>query len=221
VGVAEWLFPKACFGCGAGGGYFCQDCRLKLEGARAICPMCGETSIDGWVHPRCRKNWGVERLIAPFRYTGTLKKGIKRVKYSSSWEIVREMGEFWSRLVVREIGEIAGGTVVTWIPMYERKKRRRGFDQAEILARRFAKEMGVSCEQLIERVRETGAMYELDKKKRAENIRGVFGVKKGEYKGKTVIVVDDVWTTGSTMREAAKELMRRGAKRVWGAVVAR
>jgi len=107
-------------------------------------------------------------------------------------------------------------SMVTSVPMWKQKERERGFNQAKILAQLLGNNV-----DLLERVRETKAMFGLSKNDRQININGAFRVvTKDQILGR-VIVVDDVWTTGATMRECVKVLKKAGVGEVWGVTLAR
>lgn len=216
MGVVDLIFPRICFGCGEKGGYFCDDCVFRLERRPAICPMCGRHSMDGWVHARCERVQGLDRLISPYRYYGLLQRAIKRVKFSSSWDVLGDLVE----LLYIELPSFSEEWVVMSVPMYKKKRNARGFDQAGVIAGLLARRLQTPYAQLLKRVRPTKAQYGMDKKERAENVRGVFSLKKA-VGAKRIILVDDVWTSGSTMRECCKVLKRGGVEQVWGVALAR
>lgn len=217
MGIEDILFPRRCYGCGRIGAYICDKCASEIEERAAICPECERPSIDSWVHGRCKREYGIDRLIAPKRYKGVLQSALKSVKYRGSWDVIARVADVaWSEIEL-EIGE---EWVVVAVPMYAQKQRVRGFNQAEILSRIFAKKYGISYIDALERVRETRSQYRLSVSERKANLRGAIRVR-GVDLPENVIVVDDVWTTGSTMRECAKALKRKGVKEVWGVVVGR
>lgn len=219
MGLIEVFYPKVCVGCSREGEYICAECQRKLGKPEEICPMCSQPSLGGWVHARCRRPRGMERLFTGLPYQGLVQACLKKVKYKSAWEIIEflfELGEF---------PPLQGG-VVTAVPMWGRKERERGFNQAEMLADLLAKSLpGVSRKvETLERVRETRPMFGLTRKERQENIEGAFriiGRQSNKLTGQRVILVDDVWTTGATMRECARTLKRAGSQEVWGITLAR
>lgn len=211
MGIVDLIFPKLCVGCRREGKYICDDCQKKMIQPEQICPMCCKPSIDGWTHPRCRTTNGMERLIVGLPYKGVVQQCLKKVKYKSAWEIIGflyELGKF-SEYV----------DIVTSVPMWKGKEQRRGFNQAKILAELVGQNI-----DLLERTRETKPMFGLKKKERRENIEGAFKFmcqENNKTLGQRVILVDDVWTTGATMRECTETLKRSGAKEVWGITLAR
>lgn len=106
------------------------------------------------------------------------------------------------------------------IPLSSKRLRKRGYNQAELLAKELEKQFGLTVELLLKRVRETKPQYGLKREERIENIKEAFALNDQRsmtnFQGKTVLLVDDVLTTGSTMSEAAKILKKAGAKEVWG-----
>lgn len=223
MGIEDILFPKKCFGCGINGAYLCSKCEVELKRVEDICPTCEKLSIDGWAHHRCVRKMGIDRLISVYSYHGLIQKMLKRVKYSSAPKIIEDISYWWikrlkDRVEMTEVGRVG---VVTSVPMYYKKERSRGFNQARILGNLLANSVGVEYRDLLVRTRGTKAMYGLPQKERQKNVRGAFGLEHSISGFDLVILVDDVWTTGSTMRECCVVLKQNGAKEVWGITVAR
>lgn len=217
MSLVDWIYPIICVGCKREGEYICGDCRKKLIVPEAICPMCCKPSLNGWTHPRCRSKYGMERLIVGLPYRGMVQDCLKKVKYKSAWDILN----FLYRLQIPDIR--LQENIVTAVPMFAKKARERGFDQAEIIAQLLAKDLQGQSLKVLERVRETKPMFGLTRKERQKNIEGAFSLnpKSEILNPKLVVLVDDVWTTGSTMRECAEVLKRAGAREVWGVALAR
>ena len=218
MSLVDLLFPKICVGCGREGEYICLECQRKLVRPAGICPMCAKPSLDGWTHPRCRSKYGMERLLVGLPYRGLVQDCLKKVKYKSAWEVL----DFLYRLQIPDIR--LQENIVTAVPMFAKKARERGFDQAEMIAKLLAQDLRGSSSQVLERMRETRPMFGLKKKERRENVEGAFKLL-NHYTIKTlnqrIILVDDVWTTGATMRECARMLKEAGAKEVCGVTLAR
>lgn len=178
------------------------------------CVNCG--AGRSYVCQRCRRLIG--RKGASLRYTGVVRKIMKAIKYRGTYDMVKELVEIWDPPAPDQVTE----TIVTWVPMWEPKRKLRGFDQAELIAREVGRRWGVEPRALLMRARETKPMYGLNKSERAENVRGAFRLnpkfKITNYK--QVVLVDDVWTTGATMRECVRVLGKAGVKRVWCLTVA-
>lgn len=218
MNILDIVFPKMCAGCKREGEYICGSCRQKLVVPEPICPMCSKPSLDGWMHPRCTKRCGMERLIVGLPYRGVVQQCLKKVKYKSAWDIL----DFLYRLQTVDVR--LQNCLITAVPMWREKERERGFNQADIVAEMVAENNKVPYLVTLERTRETKPMFGLKKKERRENVEGAFKItyqQTNKLTGKRVILVDDVWTTGSTMRECAKVLKQGGVESVWGLTLAR
>lgn len=178
----------------------------------------------GVTHVRCKKRWGMDGLTAAFEYRGVVSRLIQKIKYKRVEEIYEVVVE-----MVVSLGEFTvlerGSWLVVGVPLHRRRVRERGFNQAELLARALAESFGWEhVEGVLVRRRYTKPQVKLEKSERLENVRGAFkiGGREAErlVRGRGVVLVDDVWTTGATMRECAKVLKRCGAGEVWGLVVA-
>ncbi len=225
MNILDMVFPRVCVGCGTEGWYICEDCAKKIVRPEPICPMCTKNSVGGWTHPRCQSRHGIDRLIVGLVYPGIVQNCLKKVKYKNAWEIISFLFDLWSaRVSSSATAELHPGGVVVAVPMWKQKERERGFNQAELIAKLLGKNYKVRNLVILERVRETKPMYGLTKKQRLENVGGAFRIINNQIsiiKQKRAILVDDVWTTGSTMRECARALKRAGAAEVWGVTLAR
>lgn len=121
---------------------------------------------------------------------------------------------------LRRRGDVAFDAIVA-VPMGRAKERRRGYNQAELLARALAPRIGVGCDMtLLSRREERATQSMLPKRERAANVRGAFAAS-SRVKGKAILVVDDICTTGETLRACAAVLHRAGAARVCAVTVAK
>lgn len=219
MNILDIVFPRMCNGCGREGSYICKECQRKLVKPAPICPMCCEPGLGGETHARCRSKYGMDGLWIGLPYKGIVQKCLKKVKYKSSWDIIRFLYQSSSLAGIR-------GDLVTSVPMWREKERERGFNQAEIIADLVCESLaGVARKvDLLERVRETRPMFGLNKKERRDNVVEAFRIvnqQTNRLLGRRIILVDDVWTTGATMRECAKLLKREGADEVRGLTLAR
>ncbi|MGD8683110.1 MAG: phosphoribosyltransferase family protein, partial [Chloroflexota bacterium] len=117
-----------------------------------------------------------------------------------------------------------GGELVTWVPVHASRRRERGFDQAEELARAMAAELGLPAVRCLERRQRTTAQHALGQAQRASNTAGAFVLEEGLHEhiaGRWVIVVDDIMTTGATLGGCARALLAGGAAAVSAVTVAR
>jgi len=216
MSIVDLIFPIVCVGCGKEGEYICSKCFAKIHQPAQICPMCCKPSIDGWTHARCRNNSGLDRLIIGLPYKGLVQKCLKKVKYKSAWDIIKF-------LYMKSNFVGFDDSIITAVPMWGGKEQSRGFNQAEIFAQLISKQFNSKSLKLLERVRDTKPMFGLNKNERKLNVRDSFRMKSGrdlDISEKKMLLVDDVWTTGATMRECVTVLKRSGAKEIWAVVLA-
>jgi ComF family protein len=238
------LFPSDCRICGSplikiSRLPVCYECVEHMHPiAGQVCARCGERlfspyAVDGPEgEPRCglcrRIEPSFSRAVAYGSYESGLRELIHLLKYGG----VRPAAGVLGRMLAEAIATLeplfpADGVVVIPVPLHRTKFRQRGFNQAELIARAALK-LGTSRERLhlctaaFERKRETPSQIGLTSHQRRENLRGAFVVTQTEVvKGREVLVVDDVYTTGATVSECAKVLRRAGATKVWVATVVR
>lgn len=189
--------------------------------------MCGRLSVGGLTHPGCRRTLGMDGLTSIFAYKGLIKKAIKKIKY----RFVSDMAGDLTEAFLSFCGEnkvfvqfCQDNPLLVPVPLHSRRQRWRGFNQAELLGKMIAKNLGLDfVPDLLARVKETQPQADLKKEERIRNIKGSFKVSPNilisQYPN--ILLFDDVWTSGATLREAAKVLKRGGAKKVWGLTIAR
>lgn len=165
-----------------------------------------------------------QRAVGYGAYDGTLRDLIHLLKYKQIKPVVPLLG----RLLTEALAgvQLPEPLVVVPVPLFRRKLRERGFNQAEEIARAFVHRRVLASIQLdtasLVRVRETTSQTGLTRHQRRTNVRGAFAVVKPErIKGRSVLVIDDVMTTGTTASECTRVLLRAGAKQVFVATVAR
>lgn len=237
------LFPSDCRLCGTplvniSRLPVCGDCLHDLRPlAVGTCSVCGEALVSPYAvsseqaEPRC----GICRRSAPpfakAAAYGSYAGGLRDLVHLLKYENVRPAANVLGRMLAEVIAGLRPGfgddVLIVPIPLHPRKLRQRGFNQSELIARaglRFhpAGEQARLCPDVLERRRETQSQIGLTRHQRRENIRGAFAVAKpNEVEGRGVLLVDDVFTTGTTASECARMLRRAGATRVWVATVAR
>jgi ComF family protein len=207
TGLVDVLFPPRCPACGANGWPLCRDCTTGVGVITPpICRRCGrptETPVEGC--PDCPPP-AIDRVRTPFLYDGPVSKAIKAMKFSGWHALARHLGDAMAILVDRPID------AVTWVPLSRRRRARRGFDQAEVLARVVARRAGLPGVRLLRRVRDTRAQARLVGSDRRSALRGAFAAV--GTPSPRVLLVDDVLTTGSTASACAEALRSAGARSV-------
>ncbi|MBI4948342.1 ComF family protein [Candidatus Berkelbacteria bacterium] len=208
------LFPIDCVVCGLEGSWVCPECWenncQRLKRRCFICKKLGENGLC----KGCQKFTGLSELICGYSYKNpAIRELIIKAKYANySNALVFLSQKFLDEAVDAEIDF----DVVAYIPSSRNKFRERGFLQTKIIAEKlFRRNASVK----ILKVRETAAQAGLNKAARRENIKDSFLVK-DNLRDKTVVVVDDVVTTGSTLKEAVRCLKMAGAKKVIGVTLA-
>lgn len=224
MGWKDVLFPRMCVGCESWGAYICAACVNRFQLIyEPICPMCARPSTYGHTHARCLKPLSMHGLVAAFEYRGVLARILGKFKYALVKDMADTLVEVMVSMADMQALEAKEWSVVP-VPLHSRRERWRGFNQAEVLASRLSAYGSWDLvDAALVRTRYTTSQMTLSRAKRLENLRGAFGkgAEAPKIVGRHVLLVDDVWTTGSTMRECTKVLKRVGAASVWGLVWAR
>ena len=206
--VRRALLPDRCICCGTvlQQGTVCEACRRDLPRATGTNPVfCGRF---------CK------RAVAPFYYKDHIRAAARRLKYKNSMPAVA----FFAEEMAHEVRTGLPGIrfdLVTNVPMEAAQLRRRGYNPAARLARETAKCLGLPWIETLRQVRRTGRQHTLPEGLRATNVTDAYKVAGADVRGKTVLLADDILTTGSTLEECAKMLQAAGATQVYGVCAAR
>ena len=206
-------------------------CSTCLAGFHALnqpyCTICGRpfasSTGTGHVCESClRKRPAFHALGAPYLYEGSLQRAIHSFKYGGRSDLSTFLGPLLSSFA-RGWAPAEKVSLVMPVPLHPRRLRERGFNQSKLLAWYVARGLGAGLDFLsLRRVRYTQPQTGLGKAERRKNVRKAFALRTtGPVSGRTVLVVDDVATTGNTLNECARVLLKGGAETVLGLVVAR
>jgi ComF family protein len=214
--------------CGKIGKYFCAQCISGInfiEANESICPMCEKPAIGGYTHPRCQTKYSIDGLTSFFHYSGPVKKAIKAIKYRWVFDLALEFTSLIPSDVNFPSMVYNRRSVLIPIPLHPIRYRSRGFNQAEVLGQYIAKRLHCAMQVgILARTKfRVPQVIMVHRKERLKNMEGVFdyiATKDGKTHG-PVILFDDVFTTGATMRAAANVLKRHGAQFVWALTMAR
>jgi len=230
-GLLQLLFPRVCCFCNvpmpSGLGWFCDLCRTSLStDPHSVCPRCGSTvgpfvSLQGGC-TRCRgHSFHFEQVLRLGSYEGLLREAILRMKHSAGETLAEAVGEWWADHQVAKLRDVGADWIVP-IPLHWKRRWARGYNQSEILAHALADRLRIPCRpRWLRRRRDTPSQVQQTPAMRRENVRGAFYARpRRELAGNTVLLVDDVLTTGSTASEAARAIRAAGAARVVVAVLA-
>lgn len=192
----------------------CGRCMVKLPFIQNPCLGCGKEMIgEGRFCIRCKENRkSFDTAYACFTYLGDCKMIVHRLKYGNKRYLAKFLSVF---MVDRYMATPQNAEVITWVSMHPSKLKKRGYDQAELLAKETALRLGLPCEQLVECVKLHKNFAQLGADERREEARSAFTCT-SQVKGKRILVIDDVLTTGSTMDAVAHVLKKAGAKEVVG-----
>lgn len=227
------LYPRVCLVCYAGlsgtdRGYLCGACERALPrfGPEA-CPKCGQGLGPGAVvEARCADCRGralaFDGAVAVGPYRDQLRELVLLLKFGGERVLADELGRLLAGRAAAD-PRAAEAEVVAPVPLHARTERRRGYNQAALLAEALARRLGKPVDpRALAKVRHTDPQAMLDAPMRAANIAGAFAAPRADrVAGRRVLLVDDVLTTGATASEAARTLKQAGATSVLVAVVAR
>jgi ComF family protein len=226
------LYPPACHFCGAALPSdevdFCADCTLLLTADPwTTCPRCAAT-VGPHTHlaegcPRCRDEpFAFSGVLRLGKYAGPLQEAVLRMKKPLGEDLAHALGRLWAERAFEKLAALRADVVVP-IPLHWLRRFHRGYNQAETLARALAKKLAIPCKpRWLRRIRHTPMQPRQSATGRRANVQGALKASFwADVRGKTVLIVDDVLTTGSTCNEAARALKRAGAARIVVAVLSR
>lgn len=203
--LLDLLFPPKC--------PFCQS--ILETPADPVCPACQKALP--WLIGRAgeRKVDFTRGCCSPMAYRGTVRKSIHRYKFSGVRAYARPFGLLMAQCV-QDRPEMAP-ELITWAPLSRKRRRERGYDQGELLARAMAKRLGLPAVPTLVKARHTQPQSGLDSAEaRRANALGAYALLKGaDVAGRHVLLADDVVTSGATLSECARTLLEAGAAEVW------
>lgn len=216
--LISWLFPRRCAFCGkpvAADGFVCADCLKKLPFVKGkLCQVCGREKR--YCCCSQKKDYSFERCVSPLYYEDEARRGVIAFKFRKKENSATAFAFFAAEKIKEEYAGIAFDAV-TSVPLSHTEKRRRGYNQAELFARKTAKLIGVPYKELLRKPSDIKLQRELDPERRWQNVKDAF---KAENAGGTVLLADDIITTGATLDCCARELLKAGAEKVYCVTVA-
>lgn len=233
--LLDIIYPPRCHICmdisynnSAENPHICDNCSRSFKKiSHPYCSICGIPFIskadEDHLCGKCLlKRPYYDEMRAPYLYEGPIMYAVQRLKYSGRSYIVNSLGHL--------LGEFAGAwlgntenMILLPVPLHVKRMRQRGFNQSILLAREANKVLRASPDyETLKRIRNTNTQTGLKLKERRRNVKGAFEVlNDSKIKGKDIILLDDVATTGSTINECARVLKKAGCRNVYGLVLAR
>ena len=202
------LFPPKCVLCGA----------VLKDGEQDLCKVC---RVEAPLYPnRKRKLQFLDSFAAVWYYEKNIRRSLLRFKFYGKRSYARSYGRLLAMELLKEHPD--GFDVLTWIPISPLRKLRRGYDQVELIAIAVGAELGVTPVPVLKKIRSNPPQSSISgEAQRRANVLGVYALRDdADVRGKTVVLLDDILTTGATMGEAARVLLTAGAKEIHGAAVA-
>ena len=202
------LFPPKCVLCGD----------LLRSGEQDLCKECRS---EAHLFPNGkRKLQFLDSFAAVWYYEGSIRRSMLRFKFYGRRSHAVSYGRLLAMELTKEFPD--GFDVLTWIPVSSGRRLRRGYDQVELIAKAAARELGMEATPTLRKIRSNPPQSRITgEAQRRANVLGVYRVlQDADIRGKTVVLLDDILTTGATMGEAARMLRTAGAEQVHGAAVA-
>lgn len=221
--IKEYLFPIFCLSCDQEGEWVCATCFERHFSYCGVfcCPVCHVTSPNGNVCNTCTSQSVITRHIAilPYVEHALIAELLHALKYQYAESVLSSIECLVEKFLV-EFTACSSVDCIVPVPLHKKRFAERGFNQAEKIAQLVSHTAGVPVLNGVVRARKTAQQATLSKHEREQNVEQAF-VGYREVAGKTILLVDDVFTTGSTMQECARALKQAGAVEVWGFSIAR
>ncbi len=199
----DLLFPHRCAGCGRLDTFWCDQCQQELdqitltEHIEAKPPLQAVTA-SGW-------------------HIGKLREAVQALKYENVRQVANPLGEKLAQCLERQDWTI---DILVPVPLHTKRLAERGYNQAQLIAEVVSKMSGIRCEaDALQRVRETQSQVTVSGAERLVNIQGAFVADSEIVNGHSVLIIDDVYTTGSTLSACGEALLTAGAQVVYGLTV--
>lgn len=208
--ILDYIWPCFCLSCQKEGHLFCPDCQKKLN----LLPL----DYQAWDN----NDFAFQHCYVCLDYHQSIvQKLIKTFKY----QYIQNLSEIFVDILATRITELnlPNNTIICNIPLHAKKKKQRGFDQTEILAKNLSQKINLVYYPLLQRNRFTHPQAQLDKTARQQNVSDAFSINKNisNIEAEMIILIDDVATTGTTLNEAAKVLKKHFNAQVITLVIAK
>lgn len=227
-GIINLVYPLTCGGCECyvspfSDNFLCEPCQTRIKHIQPpFCPTCAKPlpSGDNQTLPalapcrECRQDRHYyEQVWSACVYEGVIRQCLKEIKYRSNPRLLPHLSEIMINFAIAHI-PIRDFQVVTSVPIHVRKQFSRGFNQSQILGKKLAAFFHLPWQPLLARQRLTLPQNQLSRRQREQNVKNVFAAKSKNMRGKKILLIDDIFTTGSTVNECSRVLKQAGAAQV-------
>ena len=218
----DFLFPKWCVGCRQRGVFICPVCMSSIVRISApVCTRCGRPQISDILCPGC-VSWSaaIDGIRAPFRFDGVIRQAVYELKYHN----IRSLALPLARLINDYLmSSPLPGEILVPVPLHRKRLRERGYNQSGLLARELGKltNLPVVDDCLVRQKHTSAQARTAAVAERHSNVEDAFICSSSDVHGKTVLLIDDVATSGATLNAGAIALKAAGASSVWGLTLAR
>jgi len=220
--LLDLLFPKYCISCKRSTTYLCAECTQKITRHTQICIVCKKISPFGKTHTYCQAKTSFYAVIIATEYKEIIKNTLRNIKYGMKYDILTELLQ--KTLTSQKIQSFLQGEGIdfcTEIPMHHHKQNKRGFNVALLISQWIEKTYNIPHKTLLQKVTQTHAQMHLKRNDRLFNLTNTFQTMPNiEIQDKTILLIDDVTTTGTTLEESATLLKKSGAHKIIGLVIA-
>lgn len=227
--LLDLLFPLQCLNCQAADTALCESCASLIRSVPPQCFVCKRTRPANGRLPAgrtclsCRKKSHIYAYISPFSFQDPI---VKRSIYAFKYQRITALSGIFGRMLINHMRHygclVPANAIGIPIPLSARRKRVRGFNQSELIARELCAYLNLESDtSTLVRVRHTSTQTSLTGQARHKNVENAFAVLRPEYiRNKQILLIDDVKTTGATLDEAARVLKDAGAGKIWAVTIA-
>ena len=214
MALLDLLLPPACASCGRSGAILCNQCLHRFSVAsrpaeRFLAPDAGVAMGESLC-----------LAIAAFAHEGPIRRALAALKYTGAARVAPILAHA-SATHLADLLAISGPASLVPVPVHRERRRARGYNQAELIARELARSMRLPALDALDRVRPTTKQHRLDRLARLRNLRDAFSVHPGAAVPPVAILVDDIITTTATLEACASVLREAGCEAVYGFAIAR
>lgn len=219
--LIDLVYPPTCAGCQTAGMRWCLDCQQQTTHIQPpICQICGQTINQGTICKRCATSTPAYKAIRSWaEFGGPIRDALHELKYEKNIGLGNALAVHLEELLQDQNWAI---TLIVPVPLGKQRLKQRGYNQADLLAKPLAATTRIPYNpKCLIRQRETRSQVELSRKERQANLKGAFLANQKVVRGKAVLIIDDVTTSGSTLNACAAALREAGANSAFGLTIAR